>query len=257
MVVKKNKKNLRDTCFLITPIGSEKSETRERVNQWESKIYEPALNNNYEIIRADKISAPGVITEQIIQHIVDADLVIIDYTELNPNVMYESAIRHLIAKPYIQIYEAGIRLPFDIHNLRSISYDKFNLSYPSKLIADIQKCLKEIKNSKYKQPQLLKEKFDFNKIISDPEEFARQLSKYIIPNNKQKGANDTIIRIAEHDSRYVTLGRKKIVCPKCKTIKYENNSLLASDSLDVDYYNSPMFSGHHYKCNNCGTEFDS
>jgi len=51
------------------------------------------------VIRADKISEPGIITTQIIGHIVDAELVIADLTDKNPNVFYELAIRHAIRNP--------------------------------------------------------------------------------------------------------------------------------------------------------------
>ena len=102
---------------------------RKRIDQWSELVYEPAFGKDYKIVRADNMSLPGIITEQIIQLIFDADLVVIDYTGLNPNVMYEAAIRHLCNKPYIQIKEIGVPSPFDIHHLRTISYDPSDLTY--------------------------------------------------------------------------------------------------------------------------------
>jgi len=64
-------------CFVISPIGEEGSETRERSDQVLKHIITVSVEQlGYEVIRADKISEPGIITTQIIEHIVDAELVI-------------------------------------------------------------------------------------------------------------------------------------------------------------------------------------
>ncbi|MFA6094670.1 MAG: hypothetical protein WC757_02175 [Candidatus Paceibacterota bacterium] len=239
-------------CFLITPIGAEGSPVRRRVDQWKEMIYNPALGDEYKIIRADDIPSPGVITEQIVQHIIDADLVIIDYTDLNPNVMYEAAIRHLAQKPCIQIHESKTSLPFDIHNLRSIPYDRDNLQYPGRLIEAIKNCLIEFAKPSYKQPQIVKERFDFNKIISDPNEFVKILKQQIVfaknsTNPQEK--EDSIVTIKAPYDEIGYINRKKIVCPKCGTTKYEDRF-----SMNAGGYIS--WGQVHYKCNNCGTEFE-
>jgi hypothetical protein len=50
----------------------------------------------YDTIRADQIAKPGIITSQVIQHLLDDPLVVADLTGWNPNVFYELAIRHAI-----------------------------------------------------------------------------------------------------------------------------------------------------------------
>jgi len=246
----KSKETLK-TCFLITPIGSKDDETRQRVDQWMKCIYKPAIGEKYKIIRADEYQVPGSITEQIVQLIIDADLVIIDFTGLNSNVMYEAAIRHLAEKPFIQINQHGEKLPFDIQNLRSINYDPKDLNYPKQLINDIKTNLSSIENSKYEQPSLIKEKFDFNKIISDPEKFVLLLKKHIVHPGNYVNVSDNIVEINDGylvSAANFNFGSTKIICPKCGTIQYKGYEY---DPVSINFAGAK-----HYKCNVCGTEFE-
>jgi len=69
-------------------------------------------------MRADELAEPGIITSQVIQHIVDDQLVIADLTERNPNVFYELALRHALRKPVVQIIHRGEAIPFDVAGMR-------------------------------------------------------------------------------------------------------------------------------------------
>lgn len=115
-------------CFVISPIGEDDSDTRKRSDQVLKHIITGAVEQlGYEVIRADKISEPGIITHQILQHIVDAPLVIADLTERNPNVFYELALRHAIRKPLVQLIKKGELIPFDVAATRIIQFDLHNL----------------------------------------------------------------------------------------------------------------------------------
>lgn len=118
------KKEDKKICFVISPIGDENSETRKRSDKVLEHIITPPIEQlGYKIVRADKISKPGIITTQIIQHIVDASLVIADLTERNPNVFYELALRHAIRKPLVQIIQKGEIIPFDVAATRIIQFE--------------------------------------------------------------------------------------------------------------------------------------
>jgi hypothetical protein len=115
-------------CFVIAPIGEEESEVRKRSDQILKHVIEPAVTEcGYEAIRADKIEKPGVITSQVIQHVVEDQLVIADLTGHNPNVFYELAIRHALRKPFIQMIQKGEKIPFDVVGTRTIYIDHHNL----------------------------------------------------------------------------------------------------------------------------------
>jgi hypothetical protein len=109
------------TCFVIAPIGKDDSETRKRSDMLLEHIFVPALEPlGYEVIRADKISEPGSITIQVLERILQADIVIADLTDHNPNVFYELAVRHALKKGVIHVICSGQTIPFDIADLRTI-----------------------------------------------------------------------------------------------------------------------------------------
>lgn len=177
-------------CFLITPIGSPNSSDRIRVDQWMELIYAPAVKGKYKLIRADKISTPGVITKQIIDNIIDADLVIVDFTPARdqdfpkPNVMYELAIRHITQKPLIQIAPSNLMLPFDIKDFRCTLYDPDDLAYPKKLREEIKKTIDIIDTLGYTPPDIIGQKFDLDKIVADPEKFIEILKEKLFPGDQ-------------------------------------------------------------------------
>ena len=116
------------TCFVIAPIGEPESDTRKRSDQILRHIIRPAVEaKGYTAIRGDEISEPGIITSQVIQHVVDDPLVVADLTERNPNVFYELAVRHAIRKPFIQIIDKGESIPFDVAATRTVFVDHHDL----------------------------------------------------------------------------------------------------------------------------------
>ena len=80
------------------------------------------FQNSLNVIRADQIPLPGIITDHIIKHLLGDELVIADLTGSNPNVFYELAIRHATRKPVVQIIQEGERIPFDTAAMRTIEY---------------------------------------------------------------------------------------------------------------------------------------
>lgn len=139
-------------CFVIAPIGDEGSDTRRRSDQVLNHIIAPAAEEcGYKTIRADKISEPGVITSQIIQHLLEDSLVIADLTGRNPNVFYELAIRHAIKKSVVQIIQSGELIPFDVAATRTIQVNHQDLD-------SVAKCKEELINqisSVEKDPSLV------------------------------------------------------------------------------------------------------
>lgn len=257
-------------CFLITPIGSRDSLDRIRVDQWMKLIYYPALKGKYQLIRADKISVPGTITKQIIDHIIDAELVIIDFTPgqhqdfSNPNVMYEAAIRHIAQKPLIQIAPLNCPMPFDIKDFRYLSYDPNDLAYPQKLRKEIKKALTVINSSEYKTPDIIGHTFDLNRIVADPEKFIEiikeklNLGGYRLEDRNESGyINISTPSGAPYLSWSGTVptpgmnfigGYAGANCPSC------GNTATLIPSLTLSGY-ATFGLQKQYKCSYCGTVF--
>ncbi len=93
-----------ESCFYLCPIGKSDSAVRKRSNQIYQHIVKATLEPlGYSVVRADHLEESGTITSQIIEGLLSSDLVVADLTDHNPNVFYELAIRHAVAKPLVQL----------------------------------------------------------------------------------------------------------------------------------------------------------
>lgn len=120
----KLKNDLDDVCFVISPIGEEDSEERRHADLVLGSLIEPALEElKLRPIRADKISKPGLITGQVLDHLTRAKMVIGDLSFGNPNVYYELALRQVLKRPFVQISRSSDKLPFDVGQFRTVVID--------------------------------------------------------------------------------------------------------------------------------------
>ncbi|MGH2903599.1 MAG: hypothetical protein ACRDK7_08465 [Solirubrobacteraceae bacterium] len=122
--------DLKTTCFYITPIGEDGSEERKHADLLLGQIVEPAIEElglDLTVVRADKMTQPGMISQQILQHVLGARLVVADLSFHNPNVFYELAIRHATKLPTVLISRTAERIPFDIADLRVVRLDMTDL----------------------------------------------------------------------------------------------------------------------------------
>lgn len=117
---------MKKRCFIITPIGGERSDIRDALDGLLKSVLEPVLLEvgfkDEDITVAHQMKDSGSINTQLITRIIEDELCIVNLTGLNPNVMYELAIRHAVGKPVVIIAEKGTKLPFDIIDQRTIFY---------------------------------------------------------------------------------------------------------------------------------------
>ncbi|MFX0206665.1 MAG: hypothetical protein ACFFDT_11825 [Candidatus Hodarchaeota archaeon] len=139
------KNNGKRVAFVISPIGEPDSAERKRADQILKHVIKPVVSEfGYEAIRADNIPKPGIITSQVINHIINDPLVIADLAGHNPNVFYELAIRHAIKKPVIQIIRKDEKIPFDVSIQRTIQIDHKDLDSVDEAKKELKKQIKAV-----------------------------------------------------------------------------------------------------------------
>jgi hypothetical protein len=108
-------------CFVMMPFG-------EGFDAVYRSLIKPSVSQfGLTAVRADEMSASGLIVEQIRVAIQQSRLCIADVSLRNPNVLYEVGIAHTIGKPTILLARDIGDLPFDLKSLRTISYQPSGL----------------------------------------------------------------------------------------------------------------------------------
>jgi nucleoside 2-deoxyribosyltransferase len=135
-------------CFVIMPIGS--GDAYDVYLNRYTNIIKPAVEGYqqkgarvFDAVRADFITKTGSINKSVIQHIYNADLVIADLTDLNPNVFYELGVRHALRSGTILVALVGTKLPFDVGDLRSVFY-KDRVGAEKEAVPEIQRLIRAL-----------------------------------------------------------------------------------------------------------------
>ena len=122
----------RRKCFVAMPFGTKDSIDFDAVFR---DLIRPAVEcelGKYpefkdalglECIRADNWNISGSVHREMIQHIVNSDVMIVDITTNNANVFYELGIRHSFRQyTTVLIRKEGERIPFNIAGMRVVDY---------------------------------------------------------------------------------------------------------------------------------------
>lgn len=138
----------RKTCFVITPIGDDGTATRRAIDGLLDAVIIPTLRDlDLDVEVAHRIFKTGSISNQVVERLLEADLVVANLTELNPNVMYELAVRHAIRKPVVILADKATRLPFDVATERTIFFTNDMAGVPE-LRANLASMAAEALNDK-------------------------------------------------------------------------------------------------------------
>lgn len=123
MVKTEPKEEQQKRCFIITPIGNDDSIARRETDGLIDAVVLPVLRKlSIAGEVSHRINKTGNINKQVITRLVEYDLVIANLTGLNPNVMYELAVRHAKRLPVVSVAEKGTKLPFDLYAERTLLY---------------------------------------------------------------------------------------------------------------------------------------
>jgi hypothetical protein len=129
-------------CFLISPIGDPDSQVRKQADTVRDYVVKPALRaRGYEVLRADDIARSNVLTNTIVQELIDADLAVAYLYGTNPNVYYEIAIRHAFHKEVILVADISEHVPFDIS---AMQYTRLDTTSPADVEATKQQLAAKV-----------------------------------------------------------------------------------------------------------------
>lgn len=117
-------------CFVCMPLIDEYKSIYDNAILPEVK---DAPGGPWNCAKADDQRQPGMVTEKVVSHILNADLIIAVAADprqgntINPNVMYELGIAHSFRKPTLVIADINNGLPFDLHALETIqvNFDRY------------------------------------------------------------------------------------------------------------------------------------
>lgn len=111
------------TCFVLAPVVDPESEVATRLDRMFTNVIAPIAEKlGYQVLRPDMITGPGSVTSQILNHVLQASLIIADLSFPSPNVMYELGVAHAMQRPVIQIASENSTIPFDIRGVRTIVF---------------------------------------------------------------------------------------------------------------------------------------
>ena len=251
--MEKERKKSKKKCFIITPIGPNSSEIRREIEGVIDAAILPLLERkSFEGVVAHRINKSGSINTQVIEHIVNDDLAIVNLTGLNPNVMYELAVRHATGKPVIIIAKEGTSNPFDIVDQRTIYYEndmKGALDLTNKLEGFIDEVLgHEVDNPLI---NIIKEKSILDSVSNDKDRtidsllleklsaIEKQLSKNSndnsIYNNSQFSPITFIFESEEDCIKALEIASNFSMKKRIKILNYSKNTIvLVGRTLDLE-----------------------
>jgi hypothetical protein len=119
-------------CFVIGPMAD-----MARLHRLAKQIILPILAPEGYTVTTPEEGEIGSIMHQVLLNLEQADLLVADISNNNPNVMYELGVYHSFGKPYIVVKDAAIdidtsKTPFDIAAFR---YSLIHTDEPERAVA--------------------------------------------------------------------------------------------------------------------------
>lgn len=108
---------MKSTVFVVMPF-------KEPYEGIYKQVFRPSLAKlGFHVVRADELLRSSVVVEDIEKSIKQADLVLIEATDPNPNVYLEFGIAMSLRKEMVLLTQKADGLPFDTRHIRHLVYD--------------------------------------------------------------------------------------------------------------------------------------
>ncbi len=167
-------------CFVISPISDDGSDIRKEADQVLWVIKQVVERYGYKAIRVDEICQTMNITDEIKEYIQHSELCICVLTHSNPNVFYETGLRHSTGKPFIHLMANGHTIPFDVNVLNTIFYDDLSsFEAVQALTSRLEKFVQSI-------PEIEKEKDKLDIILDGVNQIYDLIKKRSVPSRGEQ-----------------------------------------------------------------------
>ena len=236
------------TCFVISPLGAENSATRRAADGLINSVIRPVCEElGFNVIAPHEINNPGSITSQVIKLLVEAELVVANLSELNPNVMYELAVRHAKRLPVVSLIDAGTSLPFDVAAERTIFFTNDMsgvLELQKKLKMSINEAMQE------KEPDNPIYRVLKNIVIQESAKADNNdVELYLLSRMEEMSSQLTRIYMTLEQPRVTSVNRRSAVVSFSITLKEHSDILedieryLSSFPNSISSFSTPQFTG--------------
>ena len=121
-------------CFVIMPFEAELD--------FVYRVIKETVEHEMDCQRADERFISEPIMEDVKNKISGADLVVIDFTNRNPNVYFEAGLADAWKKKWIVLAQSMNDLAFDVQHIRTITYSN-KMGADSRLRENLEQALKE------------------------------------------------------------------------------------------------------------------
>ena len=129
---------MKPLCFVLMPFNKKPDASGIMIdfNAVYNELIAPAIEEaGLEPLRADEEESGGIIQKPMFERLLLCPFAVADLTTANANVFYELGVRHAV-RPWSTVpifYSKGARLPFDIRDLRTLSYELTGAGTPANL----------------------------------------------------------------------------------------------------------------------------
>ena len=112
-------------CFVIMPYDREFNDVYAMIK---SGVEQITRDQAVRCFRLDEARPAGRITDRLLRELESSSFCIADITGTKPNVMWEVGYAMALKKPMVLITQGASPLPFDLHDMETLRYDRSFLS---------------------------------------------------------------------------------------------------------------------------------
>ena len=210
-------------CFVIMPFSATKRCSTEEWTDIFENVHKPAIIGSrlgYKCERS-KIRT-GAFIKDILMQLNQADVVLADLTDMNPNVFYELGVRHTLRTRTILVSQTMDDVPSDLKQYGVITYNT-TPNGVTEYKKEISKILKDIRNNPDRPDNPVSDYLNLKTIVTDLSE-AKTIEKKLIALVSECSYNlsviDSALRIADPENTAITSDRFRMGALELLTSTY-------------------------------------